>query len=1051
MMRSIIDAAFSRNRTVLMLLVFILLSGAWAYNTIPKESFPDIAIPNIYVSITHEGISPEDAERLLIRPMEKELQTIDGLKELSATASEGYANLNLEFDAGFDNKQALIDVREKVDIARAELPDDTDEPRVIEVNIALMPVISISLSGPVPERTLVQLARDLKDHLESLAGVLEVNIGGDREELMEIVIDPVILQTYDINFEEIFTIVRRNNLLVAAGAVDTGAGRMVLKVPGVVETLDDMINMPVKVVGDRVVTLGDIASVRRTFKDPEGFARTGGQPSLILEVSKRIGANIIETNQAVRALVAEQSRLWPENIRIDFMQDESRQIRTMLDELQNNIVTAVVLVLIIIIGALGVRSALLVGLAIPGSFLAAIMILKLMGVTLNIVVLFSLILVVGMLVDGAIIVTELAKRKIDEGLAPEKAFAYSSERMSWPIISSTATTLAVFIPLTFWPGMIGQFMKFLPITVLVSLSAALLMSLVFIPVLGGVMERARKQTNLSVTEQGVRVKSEIHGYLTRTYLNVLKLLLQRPLATFLAVTILMAGSFISYHYFGRGVEFFPEMEPDFAQIQIHARGDLSVFEKDSLLRKVESRLLKMPEVRAMYSRTSSSGGGQNQAEDVIGIIQLEFIDWKERRAAAAILGDIRGMTGDIPGIIIEIREQENGPSQGKPVEIQVTSLDPAKITPAVEQIRKLMRSVGGFIDVEDDRPLPGIEWRLQVDREQAARYGADVSLLGSAVRMITYGVKLAEYRPDNTDEEVDIVARFPFSDRNLDQLDQLQVRTSRGMVPISNFVTLHPSQKTGTIKRVDSRRVHTIRSDVEEGLLLDDKLAELSDALLISGLDPSVQVFFGGEAEDQQEAANFLRLAFIAAIFTMAIILVTQFNSIYQAILVLTAIIFSSSGLVIGLLITGEPFGIVMCGIGIIALAGIVVNNNIVLIDTYNEMKKSGLDSIEAAMQTGALRLRPVFLTAFTTVLGLMPMVLAMTINILEREISFGAPSTQMWIQLSTSIAGGLTFATFMTLLVTPAMLVLGEQYGAVIRSLLTRFRPANSGLPERT
>jgi multidrug efflux pump len=1033
MMRTIIDAAFARDRTVLLFLAFFLVAGAYAYIAIPKESFPDITIPIFYVSMNHEGISPEDAERLLVRPMEKELQTIEGLKEISATASEGYANLTLEFDAGFDNKQALDDVREKVDIARVELPADTDEPRVMEVNVALMPVISVSLSGPVPERTLVQLARGLQDEIEALPGVLEVEIGGDREELMEIVIDPVILETYDINFEDIFSIVRRNNMLVAAGAVDTGVGRMVLKVPGVVENLEDMIRMPVKIVGDTVVTLGDIAVVRSTYKDPEGYARLAGQPALILEVTKRVGANIIETNQAVRDLVSERSKSWPENIRIDFMQDESKQIRTMLDDLQNNIASGIILVMIIVLAALGLRSSLLVGLAIPGSFLASIVILKLMGVTLNIVVLFSLILVVGMLVDGAVIVAELAERKIAEGMEPKAAFKHGADRMSWPVISSTATTLAVFVPLLFWPGLIGEFMKYLPITVLVCLTAATIMSLFCIPVLGGMLVRRKKIIQGDANDE-VDVHADPNGPMTRAYTRVLAFLLHRPQMTLVAAMLMMAVSFICFDLFGRGVEFFPEMEPDFAQIQIHARGDLSVAEKDALLRGVETRILGMREIRSMYSRTTS-GGGQNQAEDVIGVIQVEFIDWQERRKAAEILDEIRRSTAGIPGIVVEIREQENGPTEGKPIEIQVSSADPTKIAPAVEQLRALMTRLGGFVDVEDDRPLPGIEWRVTVNREEAARYGADITLLGSAVRMITYGVKLAEYRPETTDEEVDIVARFPFGDRNLDQLGQLQIRTNRGMVPISNFVKLEPAHKTGTIRRVDARRVHTIRGDVAEGLLVDDKLNELREALPVAGLDPSVAVYFGGEAADQKEAEDFLSGAFMIALFLMVVILVTQFNSIYQTLLVLSAVIFSTGGLIIGLLITNEPFGIVMCGIGVIALAGIVVNNNIVLIDAYNEMIRNGHGAVEAALRTGALRMRPVLLTAMTTVLGLVPMACALTIDILKREISLGAPSTQMWVQLSTSIAGGLTFATMMTLLVTPVMLVVGDKYGARIRA----------------
>src|SRR3990172_3307610 len=454
---------------------------------------------------------------------------------------------------------------------------------------------------------------------------------------MEIVINPTTLETYDINFEEIFSIVRRNNLLVAAGAVDTGAGRMVLKVPGVVESLEDMIRMPVKVVGDTVVTLGDIATVRRTFKDPEGFARIGGQPALILEVSKRIGANIIETNQSVRQLVAEQSRLWPENLRVNFMQDESRQIRSMLADLQNNIIAGIILVMIIIIAALGIRASLLVGLAIPGSFLASIAILNMMGVTLNIVVLFSLILVVGLLVDGAVIVTELGKRRIDQGFAPVKAFTYSTVRMTWPVITSTATTMVVFVPLLFWPGLIGEFMKFLPITVLVCLSAALVMTLIFVPVLGGLLVRKSNQVTEEVTDPDLTLRAGDCGPITSRYLQLLGRLLGRPRLTLLVVMGLMIASFAGYYFLGRGVEFFPEMEPDFAQIQIHARGDLSVYDKDNLLRNVESRLLRMREIRSMYSRTSG-GGGQNQAADVIGILQLEFIDWRGRRPAPGIPG-----------------------------------------------------------------------------------------------------------------------------------------------------------------------------------------------------------------------------------------------------------------------------------------------------------------------------------------------------------------------------------------------------------------------------
>ena len=486
-MHALIDAAFDRHRTALLVLLFVLVSGTSAYMSIPKESDPDVPIPIIYVSMSHEGISPEDAERLLVRPMEKELQGVEGLKEMRGTAGEGFGSVLLEFDAGFDSKRALDDVREKVDIAKGQLPAETKEPRVKEVNVALFPVLTVALSGAVPERTLHRLATDLSDRIEALPSVLSVEIGGKRDDLAEIIVDPTVMETYGIRYEDLFQLVSRNNLLVAAGALDGGSGRMVLKVPGVIKTAEDVLQLPVKVAGDTVVTFGDVATVRRTFKDPDGFARVEGEPALALEISKRIGANIIETIAAVRRIVEEERARWPKSVQVRYLQDKSTDITNILGDLENNVLSAIVLVMVVVIAALGTRSALLVGLAIPGSFLAGIFFLNAAGYTLNIVVLFSLILVVGMLVDGAIVVTELADRRMRAGMSPREAFRLAAKRMSWPVTASTATTLAVFFPLLFWPGIIGEFMKFLPITVIACLSASLLMALIFIPVAGGVL------------------------------------------------------------------------------------------------------------------------------------------------------------------------------------------------------------------------------------------------------------------------------------------------------------------------------------------------------------------------------------------------------------------------------------------------------------------------------------------------------------------------------------------------------------------------------------
>ena len=473
-MNTIIDAAVDHYRTVLSLLVLTLIAGIVAFITIPKESDPDVNIPIIYVSMSHDGISPEDAERLLVRPMEQELRSIEGIKEMRSTAQEGHASVLMEFDAGFDADQAMIDVREKVDLVKPELPDDTDEPTVNEVNVSLFPVVTVTLAGDVPERTLLKLARDLQDDLEGLPGVLAADIAGDREELLEVLIDPARLEAYDLSYDQLLSAVARNNQLVAAGALDTGSGRFSVKVPGLFETPEDVLELPVKVLGEGVVTVRDITTVRSTFKDATTYARINGRPGVALEVKKRIGENVIETIEDVRRTVDARAASWPAGLEVAFMQDQSTQINNMLTDLQNNILSAVLLVMIVVVAALGLRTAGLVGLAIPASFLFGILVLDSFAFTVNIVVLFALILSVGMLVDGAIVVTEYADRKMAEGLHRRDAYALAAKRMAWPIIASTATTLAAFMPLVFWPGVVGEFMKYpADYPVLVTLSASL--------------------------------------------------------------------------------------------------------------------------------------------------------------------------------------------------------------------------------------------------------------------------------------------------------------------------------------------------------------------------------------------------------------------------------------------------------------------------------------------------------------------------------------------------------------------------------------------------
>ncbi len=1037
-MNALIDAALGRSRTVLLTLFFLLLAGAVAYVQVPKEANPDIDIPLIYVSMALDGVSPEDAERLMVRPMEEELRGIEGIKEMTSIAYEGGGNVTLEFEAGFDADQAELDVREAVDRVRPELPADMDEPTVNEINLSLFPIIVVTLSGDVPERMLVRLARDLRDELESLPSVLQVDIGGNREEIVEIIVDPLLIESYGLNAVDLLGRFERSNRLIAAGTLDTGEGRFAVKVPGLIENLDDILHMPVAVDGDAVVEFQDIGTIRRTFADPLGFARVDGAPAVVLSVSKRTGENVIETVQAVRAAVAAESANWPEAVHVAFSQDQSRSIRMMLEDLQNNVVSAILLVMIVIVGVLGLRSAGLVGIAIPGSFLTGILVLALMGLTVNIVVLFALILAVGMLVDGAIVVTEYADRKMGEGLHRRDAYALAARRMAWPIIASTATTLAAFFPLLFWPGIMGEFMKFLPITLMATLTASLAMALVFVPTLGAIFGRfggtadPAQMRALAVGEAVGEAGDlrQLTGFIGG-YVRLLARALRHPGKILAAVGLLLVGVWVVFSIFGKGVELFPEVEPDYAAVLVHARGNMAVAERDALMREVEAIVLQYSdEFKSVYTRTGGGSGsgeegfGQDVAEDVIGSITIEFEDWDRRRPADEILADIRAATRALAGIHVETRKEEGGPPVGKPVQVRLSARNPALLPEAVAELRAFMETIPGLVDIEDSRPIPGIEWEIDVDRAQAARYGVDVAAVGDTIKLLTNGLIISTFRPNDTTDEVDIMVRYPEAWRNIQQLDAVRVVTPQGAVPVSNFVELRPQPRVGQLERIDARRTLAVESDVLPGVLPDDVVRQIQIWLEEGHLDPNIRVSFSGEDEEQRAAEEFLSQAFVVALFIMAVILVTQFNSFYSAFLILSAVILSTIGVLIGLLVTQQPFGIVMTGVGVIALAGIVVNNNIVLIDTYDRLKASAADPVDAILRTGAQRLRPVLMTSVTTILGLMPMVLKVNIDFIGREVAVGAPSTQWWASLATAVVFGLTFATVLTLVITPCALM---------------------------
>ena len=1026
---TLIDAAIAHSRTTIACLLLILIAGTVAFQEIPKEAEPDVDIPVIYIHLQHEGISPDAAERLLLKPLEQELRILEGIEDIRSSAFEGGASVVLEFDAKFDADTAMTQVREKVDAAKSKLPEDTQEPDIQEVNLSLFPIIVVTLSGNLPERELLQHAKRLRDDLERLSAVLEVDIVGDREELVEIVIDPLLLQSYSLNAEAIISLVQRSNRLIAAGSVDTGAGQFAVKLPGMFESLGDILNMPVKISANNVVRVRDVAVVQRTFKDRTTYARLDGQPAIALAFTKRIGTNAIDMIEAMREIVEEAQQDWPENLTAGFSQDRSWRIRTRLSELRNSLMSAILLVMVMVIATLGVRSALLVGIAIPGSFLLAVLALAGFGLSVNTAVLYAFVMAVGLLVDGAIVVAEQADQYIKSGIKREQAYAQAAKRMAWPIIASTATTLAAFLPLLFWPGIVGEYIKFLPLTMLLTLTAALLMALVFLPVLGAKFLGAASGKNSTKSSETLE-DNATQSRLVKGYVGFLKVVLRHPGKVVMISIAVLIWSFWIYSQYGRGVEFFPTIEPSNALVLVHARGNLSLQEKRQLALEVEQIVLTFDAFETVYTRIGQTVG-RNNGGDVIASINLEFKEWDERAPAAEILQELRQLTAQLPGIVVEIREQKAGPQRGKPIHLEVSAEQAQLIAPAVAKIRRFFDGLDGLHNIEDSRPPPGIEWEIRVDRAEATKYGVDVTVVGHYLQLLTKGMVLGQYRTHDSDEEIDIVVRYPPRYRTLERFDGLRIRSEHGLVPISAFTERLPQPRTGSIQRINGQRALTVMADVEDDVLVSDMVTEIKSWLVSANLGPAnaVSVSIRGEDEEQDEARTFLLRAFATALFIMAVILVTQFNSFYSAFLILFAVVMSTIGVRLGLLIIDQPFGIIMSGIGVIALAGIVVNNNIILIDTYDRLRKQGIDAVTALLQTGAQRLRPVLLTTVTTILGLLPMVLQANIDYLERSISYGAPSAQYWVQMSSAIVFGLAFATLLTLVVTPAALLLRANF----------------------
>ena len=1123
-MTGIIDWASQRARMILALIIASLAAGVFSYTGLPKEGEPDIEIPALFISVVFPGISAADSETLLIRPIETELADIDGLKKMTATAAENYAGVAIEFEFGWDKAKTMADVRDAMNSAEAFFPEGAEKYSINELNFSEFPIIIVNLTGDVPERTMTRVAKKLQEEIEAMDAVLEAVVSGDREEMVEVTIDPLRLESYNVTAGELINVVQNNNQLIAAGEVDSKQGTFSVKIPSSFNEVQDIYNLPVKTNGDRIVTLGDLAQIKLTFVDRSGTARFNGQNTVALQVVKRKGFNLIGTAREVRLLVEKESQGWPANLKaavdVGTSNDQSRVVDSMVRQLEGSVLTAIALVMIVVLTSLGSRAALLVGFSIPTSFLLCFVLLGLMGITISNIVMFGLILAVGMLVDGAIVVVEYADKRISQGTGPMKAYVEAAKRMFWPVVSSTATTLCAFLPMLFWPGVPGQFMGMLPVTLIFVLSASLIVALIYLPILGGVsgrlsrffenssnllrdivpwfirlplvplvtfflclsilqvvnpnllldidLEEAGPMANLpgvvmfilsafmasivlGSVEIRKRQKNVKAGYRRTPFGYFIKFIAGNPIMPLIAIGGVIGFTSFIFTTFGKnnyGVEFFVEGEPEQAIVYVKARGNLSLTEKDILVRQAELIVNAHPGVESVFSFAGTGGLNQNTAgatapKDTIGQIQLETIPWENRRGnpdldGNKIIAELSNALSVLPGIEIEILELERGPASPKPVHLRLKGENWSDLLSTTAKMRAIFNQTEGLIQVEDTRPLPGIDWQIDVDVEKAGRYGADVATVGAMVQLVTRGILLDTMRVDSSDEEIEIRVRLPEEDRFLSTLDNLKVRTADGLVPLSNFISRKPVTKLAEINRIDQKRYFDIKAGVQANLkrtILSDEGVEneifinanerityLTGYLEENPLPPGISWEWTGDQADQAESQAFLSSAFAAALVLMFIILLAQFNSFYNSFVVLIAVVLSTVGVLIGMLVMQQPFSIIMTGTGIVALAGIVVNNNIVLIDTYQELSRY-LPKVEAIIRTAEQRIRPVLLTTITTMAGLAPMMFGLSLDFVNGGYSVDSPTALWWKQLATAVVFGLGTATMLTLVFTPALL----------------------------
>jgi len=1097
--------AVEHPTSVLVLTAIILIAGLYSYLTVPKEAQPDIEIPNVVVNTMYPGVSPADIESLITRPIEEEINEISDVKTLTSTSVEGYSSINVEFEVGVDMTEALQKVREKVDIAKPELPEAAEEPSILEFSFENFPILQVNLAGDYSLVRLKKLAEDMQDRIEQIPAVLDVTLSGGLEREVQVDVDLAKLKFYGVSFDDVIDAIRDENVTIPGGTIDVGEVKYLVRVPGEFETTRLIEDIVISDVGRTPVYVRDVATVDFGFEERDSFARLDGKPVVTLSVTKRSGRNIIETSEAVRAVVADMEPNFPPTTLVSITSDQAQEVRMMVSSLENNIISGLLLVVAVLLFALGVRNASFVGVAIPLSMFLSFSIIQLLGMTMNMIVLFSLILALGMLVDNAVVIVENIYRFREEGFDQKTAAKLATAEVAMPVIAATGTTLAAFAPLLFWPGMIGEFMSYLPLTLIITLSSSLFVGLVINPTLCSLFMRLPDEPRVQLTRQfryalwGLcalfLVMWLIFQPLTAFLLGLTAVLLWQfnrrllqPAGTWVqedglprvlvhyekalrralrnrwkivgASVAALVGAVAIFTMFNAGVELFPEdIPPESIWVQVETPTGTRADATDRFTKRIEEDLGQYEgrgDFESVVATTGQKIGtfGSERGEQ-FATIAVSMIDYEDREFDAfRTLEWMRDNVGsELAGATIRVDQPNEGPETGLPVTIEIAGENVDELRRLGESAVRILsnapvaaRLVGLDSDLSDGRP----ELQVDVDREKAKLFGLSTFKIANTVRSAINGTDASEFR--DGEEEYDIVVRLARRHReDLGSLEDLTVVTEAGVqVPLPSVASWHVAEAPSGINRKDLDRMVTVSADVRAGYNANAVLAEVRETLTAAGfieaLPTEYRLEYAGQQQDQAESEAFLVGAFITALFLIGMILVSQFDSVFKPIIILSTVALSTIGVLIGLVVFRMPFGIIMSGVGVISLAGIVVNNAIVLMDYIRILReRDGMSEYESLIVGGLTRFRPVVLTAITTIMGLVPLAIGLNIDFeglyarLDPDVYWGGVQAAWWGPMAIAVICGLAFATFLTLILVPVMHSLVDDLRHFVRRNVTR------------